>query len=91
VIVLKKFFETYYKKIENVDKAISKVMKGGIDFSFIVCIIALFTLLIHKNYYISHNLYDAAIMLFQAGLLFATQFFICGITIDTVKKSDSLR
>lgn len=86
---MKKFFNTYYKKIINIDKTISKVMKGGIDFSLIICVIALFTLFIHKNYYISHNLYDAAIILFQAGLLFAAQFFICGITIDTVKKFNS--
>lgn len=86
---MRKFFETYRKQIANLDKKISKIMRGGIDFSLIICILALFTLFVHRNYYISHNLYDAAIILFQAGILFAAQFFICGITIDTVKKFNS--
>ena len=88
---MKKFFDTYYNKLINIDKSISKIMRNGINFSFFICILALITLFVHKNFYISHVLYDASIMLFQAGLLFAIQFFICGITIDTVKKFNSFQ
>ena len=72
--------------INNIDKKIIKVMVSGLNFSFIICIIACMVSLYYISTPISHILYNSGIILFKTGLTFASAFFICAIAIDKIKK-----
>lgn len=86
---MKEKFTNFFKGLKDVDKSISKVMNYGFNFSLIVGILGIFTLILYKISYISYDLIDASIILFRTGLLFTVQFFACGYTIDTVRKFNS--
>ena len=82
-------FKKLLSMIKNMDKTVSKIVNKGLHFSFGICLIGLFVLIFYRASYISHQMLEAAIILFQTGLLFAIQFFACGIGVDTIKKLNS--
>ena len=86
---MKKYFDTFLKGLKNIDEKISKIMEKGFKFSLIVGILGILTLILYKYAYISYDLIEASIILFKTGLLFTIQFFVCGYTIDTVRKLNS--
>lgn len=86
---MKKYFDNFFKGLRNIDKSICKVMEKGFIFSLIIGILSIFTLTLYRFSYISYDLIEASIILFRSGLLFTVQFFICGYTIDALKKFNS--
>ena len=72
---------------KNIDKKIIKIMNIGVNFSFIICIISCAISLYYILHPISHILFNSGILLFKAGLTFASTFFVCGFAMDKIKKN----
>ena len=78
-----------FNDIKGIDESIRKVMFKGFKFSFLVCFLALLTLILHSTYPYSHIIYESGLILFRTGLLFAVEFFICAFATDIFKKQNS--
>ena len=86
---MKEKFLKFIKGLKNIDKSIFKVMNYGFIVSLFIEILGIITLLIYKFSYISYDLIEASILLFQTGLIFIVQILACGYTVDLVKKFNS--
>ena len=70
--------------LKNLDKHIYKIMKYGLLFSTLVCLIAsgilVFYILSGINIF-----YHLGLNLVKSGFTFAVEFIICGIVVDFIK------
>lgn len=73
-----------FASLENQTK---KIIKNGVLFCFVLCLLSLAILLIYDFYLENPYLYDIGLVLFKMSLLFASEFFICGIVVDSLKKN----
>lgn len=69
---------------KNINKEVYSLMINGLKFSTIILVVALYILLLYKFYPISHVLFASGLLLFKAGLMFATSFFICGFVFNSL-------
>ena len=83
-----KFYNTI-KELNTVDKSLSKIMNFGFIISFALGILGIITLLTYKISYISYDLIDASILLFQMGILFTVQTMSCGYTLNFIMKKNN--
>ena len=72
-------------KVKKLDENIKKIMYIGFKASFVLCIIATFTLFTYETIYSLPNLFYAGILLLQASLMFSCTVLICAIGFDTIK------
>lgn len=82
MIIVKQFID----KIKNLDGKIKKIMHIGFTFSFILCIISVFSLFTYEIFYSMPELYYIGISLFRTSLMFYCSFIIFSIGFDTIKK-----
>ena len=80
--MFKKIIENY----KNLDKITSKIMKNGLNFCFILCIISVFILLTYDFIFQSPFLYNIGISIFRLSLILGIEFIICGFVSDNIKK-----
>ena len=73
-------------KFKNLEKNIIKIMKGGIEFSFGICLISILILIVYQTFFALPLLYYIGLILFKTSLIFIMQFIICGFAFDTIKK-----
>ena len=78
-------FNYIKNKFNNFEPRISKLMKNGIFFSFILAIIATLILLTYIFHTIP-NLFYIGTSLFKTSLFFAVEFFVCAFAMDTINK-----
>ena len=71
---------------KNFDKITNKVLKNGLKFCFILCIISVFVLLTYILIFKASYLYYIGINLFKFSLIFAIEFIICSFVVDKIKK-----
>ncbi len=76
----------FIEKFKNLEKDVVKIIQKGVKFSILICILATFLLFTYESFISSPNLYYIGLKLFQTGLMFAVEFTICGLAIDTIKK-----
>ena len=76
-------FIDVFKKLEN---NIKKIMIYGFKFSFSIAILSAIILLTYELYSISIIFYYSGIILFKTSLMFAVEFIICGLIVDSIKK-----
>lgn len=89
MIFMKEKVFSFLKNLNDIDPSISKIMYYGFIISLLIGIASIATLLFYNYSYISYDLVEASVMLFQMGLLFTVQIFACGCTIDFIKKFNS--
>ena len=70
-------------ELKNFDKSILKVVKFGIRFSFIFCLLATLILAIYNSVHIP-NLFYIGITLFQTSLFFLVAFIAYGFVFNTM-------
>ena len=84
-------FNTFFRKVcdtvKNTDKKILHTVQKGILFSSIFCLLGIILLVIHNLFFITCDLIDDAIILFQTSIIFAMQFILCGFAFDKISKS----
>lgn len=78
--------QNLFSKITNIDKSILKVMKNILKVSFFICIISALILSMYILNPTSHIVYLAGLKLFKSGLMIAVFGFICGMSVDLLRK-----
>ena len=77
-----------FKKIKdllkNVNKKILKTMKSGLQFSFLICIVATLILCTYLLFYPDLFLYSLGITSFRLGIILGIEFIICGLSVDAI-------
>ena len=72
---------------DNLEQQTKKIIKAGVKFCFILCIISLIILLTYDFAIDSPQLFDIGIALFKMSSIFSIEFLICGIVVDSLKKN----
>lgn len=80
------FINMLIDNLKNMDVKISKLMKFGFTFCFVLLVLSLFILLTYKLLYSHPNLYYIGFSLLKSSLVFAITFFACGIGFNSIKK-----
>ncbi len=71
--------------LKNINKKILKIMKYGLQFSFMICIISTAILCTYLLFYHDSFLYLLGINSFKLGIIFGIEFIICGLSVDAIK------
>lgn len=74
------------QNFKNLDKKISHILKIGLSFSFIVCLLSAMVLLTYMLFFSYPIIYYIGILGIVLGLNFAMSFIISATIIDDVKK-----
>lgn len=80
--MFKKIIESY----KGFEKITNKIMKNGLKFCFILCIISISVLLTYNFVFTSPIIYYIGINLFKLSLIFGIEFIICGFVVDGITK-----
>lgn len=79
-----------FKKIsdnfKNLDKLAKLIMKNGLIFCCILCIISLVILITYDLSFKNPLLYNIGLVIFKLSLTFGIEFIICGFAADKIKK-----
>ena len=79
-----------FKKImdifKNFDKLTHKILKYGLHFCFMLCLISGFVLLTYEFAFSAPFVYYIGINLFRLSLIFGIEFIICSFVVDGIKK-----
>lgn len=79
-------FKVLKNSFKNFDKITNKILKSGLKFCFILCIISVFILLTYNLIFNTPILYYIGINLFKLSLIFGIEFIICSFVTDGIKK-----
>ena len=74
------------KNFKNFDKITYKILKCGLAFCFILCIISVIILFTYNLVFAVPILYYIGISLFKLSLVFGIEFIICSFVADGIKK-----
>lgn len=80
--MFKKILENY----KNFEKITYKILKNGLKFCLVLCIISISILLTYNLFILSPSIYYIGITLFRLSLIFGIEFIICGFVTDGIKK-----
>ena len=80
-------FSKIIEKIKNLDKKIKTIIRYGIYFSLSICLIACALLYTYHLAITDVNTYHIGLSLVQLSFVFMIEFIICGLAMDTIKKS----
>ena len=78
-------FSNMINTLKNINKDILKIMKYGLKFSFLICIVATVILCTYLFFYHSSFVFLLGFYTFKIGLTIAAQFIICGMAVDAIK------
>lgn len=81
--MIKNFINTY----KNLDGKTLKILRNGLKFSFIICLLSIFILLTYIFFFTFPTIYYIGLLMFQLSLSFAIEFIICAIVVDSIKKN----
>ena len=82
-MMIKIFINTY----KNLEGKTIKILKNGLKFSFIICLLSIFILLTYIFFFTYPTLYYIGLLMFQLSLSFAIEFIICAVVVDSIKKN----
>lgn len=80
--MLKKVLDNF----KHLDKITSKIMKYGLVFCFVTCILSVLILFTYDYAFPSPFMFYIGINLFKLSLIFGIEFIICGFVVDGIKK-----
>ena len=84
--MIKNFLDTIKKAFINLDKKAFLILKHGLKFCFTLCIFSLAILLTYEFILNSIFIYDLGIAFFRISMIFAIEFVVCAIAVDSIKK-----
>lgn len=80
--MFKKILDSY----KGFEQITNKILKGGLNFCFILCLFSVSILLTYNLFVPSPIVYYIGISLFRLSLIFGIEFIICGFVTDRIKK-----
>ena len=79
-----------FLRIKNIFKSLDKtalhILKRGLLFCSIICIISIIILFIYQFFANNLLMFEIGFTLFKCSLIFAIEFVICAIAADKIKK-----
>ncbi|MBR3002419.1 MAG: hypothetical protein IKF38_02490 [Clostridia bacterium] len=72
--------------LKNLENITYKIMKKGLKFCFILCIISCIFLLTYNFVFTSPDVYYIGLALLKLSIYFTVDFIVCGIVVDNIKK-----
>lgn len=76
-------FQEIIKSVKQIDKKILKIIKNGLKFSFVFCLIANYILATYTALG-EPNAYYIGMSLLKSGLFFMAGFIICGFAFNRI-------
>lgn len=73
-------------EFQKMDKTILNVIKSGVHFSFIFCLLATFILITYESIQ-TPKLFDIGISLFRSSLFFLVAFITYGFVFNKIKQN----
>ena len=83
--MIRKFFSMIHNIFKNLDKTAIHILKKGLIFCSILCIISIIILFIY-NIIGNPFIFDLGLTMFRASIIFAIEFVICAVAADKIKK-----
>lgn len=71
---------------KNLEGITHRIIKKGLAFCFIICIIATIILLSYIMFSLSPNTYYIGLALFKLSTYFMIDFIVCGFVVDNINK-----
>ncbi len=81
-MMLKKILDNF----KHLDKTTFKIMKYGLLFCFVTCILSVLILFTYDYAFPSPFMFYIGISLFKLSLIFGIEFVICAFVVDGIKK-----
>lgn len=72
--------------IKELEPLAFKIMKHGLQFCFIICILSVLILFTYEFVFTTPFMYYIGINLFRLSMIFGIEFIICGFIVDGIKK-----
>ena len=72
-----------YKKL---DKLTYKILKYGLQFCFMMCMVSVLILFTYKSFLAVPFLYYIGLSVFRLSIIFGIEFIICALVVDSIKK-----
>ncbi len=79
-------YKNILENFNRLDKTTFKIMKNGLFFCLIVCIISTTILFTYSFIFSIPFIYYIGISLFKLSLILGIEFIICGFVVDGIKK-----
>lgn len=80
---MNKILETF----NSIDKKALKIMKYGLIFCFVLCILSVLMLFTYEAFNFSPLLYYIGLSMFRLSTIFGIEFIVCALVMDYLKKS----
>lgn len=80
-----KFFKQCLESFKSLEKKTRIIIKNGISFCFLLCIVSCFVLLTYTFVSTNPITYYIGLALFKLSLYFMLEFVICGFVVDGIK------
>ena len=71
-------------RIKKIDELTYKIMKKGLIFSLMLCLLSAFILFIYSSIFVFPNVYYIGLSLFKLSCFLGVEFIVCGLVIDTI-------
>lgn len=81
-------FKSFINHYKHLDKKISHILKNGLAFSFLICIVSSIILLTYMLFFTYPILYYIGLICFALGLNVAISFIISATIINDIKKEN---
>jgi len=78
-------FQKIIDLFKHVNKKILKIIRYGLEFSFLICIIATTILCTYLLFYPDLFLYSLGLTTFKLGMIIGIEFIICGLSVDAIQ------
>lgn len=79
-------FKKIFENFNNFEQITYKILKHGLIFCLILCMISTSILLTYNLLILSPFIYYIGIGLFRLSLIFAIEFVVCSFVADGIKK-----
>ena len=79
-------FKKIYDSYKNFEKITRKILRGGLEFCFSLCILSVAILVSYSFFIHLPLIYYIGINLFRLSLIFGIEFIICSFVSDGIKK-----
>ena len=76
----------FINNLKAFDKVTFKILKYGLNFCFVLCLLSVLVLLFYNIAFPSPFMYYIGIFLFKLSLVFGIEFIVCGFVADSIKK-----
>lgn len=70
----------------SLDKLTKLIMKNGLHFCFVICLVSLLVLITYNFVFTTPVLFSLGILCLKLSFIFGVEFIICGIIADKINK-----